>query len=423
MTEAAECSPPAQILRQLFRTAVAAADPAIILPPLLPQPPRGRTIVVGAGKAAAAMAQAVETHWPGPLSGLVATRHGQKLPTRQIEVLESAHPVPDAHGSRAAARMLEIVSGLTRDDLVICLISGGGSALLTHPAPGLTLEDLRAVTDQLLRSGAPIDEMNIVRKHLSAIAGGRLAATAHPARMVTLAISDVPGDDPTAIASGPTVADPSSFYDARTIVARHGLTLPPAVMRHLEGAEDETPKPGDARLEHASFIMAATPASALAAAGEAARGEGLRVLNLGDRIEGEAREVARAFAGIARSAQLSGLPVLAPAVILSGGETTVTLKGKGRGGRNSEFLLSLAVALGGAAGIHAIACDTDGIDGSEENAGAIIDPTTLSRAASLGLDARAFLADNDAYGFFEAVGDLIVTGPTHTNVNDFRSDY
>lgn len=417
---------PRAFLRALFDAALRAADPARALPPLLPAPPRGRTIVVGAGKAAAAMARAVEDHWPGPLSGLVITRYGHAVPCRRIEVVEASHPVPDGAGTAAAARILATVRGLSADDLVLCLMSGGGSALMALPAPGIALDDKRAVTRALLRSGATISEINCVRKHLSAIKGGRLAAAAAPARTVSLAISDVPGDDPAVIASGPTVSDPSTFAEARAILAKYAIEPPPAIAAHLAAAKDETPKPGDPRLAHSAFTLIAAPQDALAAAADVARKAGVTPLVLGDAIEGEARDVALVHAGIARQAAAGRLIVgeralPLPAVLLSGGETTVTLRGGGRGGRNAEFLLALAVALDGHPGIHALACDTDGIDGTEDNAGALYGPDTSARAKALGLDLRARLADNDGYGVFQALGDLVVTGPTLTNVNDFRA--
>jgi hydroxypyruvate reductase len=412
---------PALILRDLFEAALTAADPAACLPAHLPTPPKGRTIVVGAGKAAAKMARAVEDHWQGELTGLVVTRYGHGVDCRRIEVVEAAHPVPDAAGQAAARRIHRMVQGLGRDDLVLCLISGGGSALLALPAPGLTLDDKRAVNRALLKSGANIAEMNCVRKHLSAIKGGRLAAAAAPARVVSLLISDVPGDDPAVIASGPTVADPTTFADARDVLGKYGIGEPAAVMRHLEAGRDETPKPGDGRLAGARTIIIARPQDALEAAAAAACKAGYTPIILGDSIEGEARDVALVHAGIARQIQRHGQPAAAPAILLSGGETTVTVRGKGRGGRNAEFLLALAVALDGRAGIHALAGDTDGIDGTEDNAGALLAPDSPSRARSLGIDARGMLENNDGYGFFAALGDLIVTGPTCTNVNDFRA--
>ncbi|MFZ5675454.1 MAG: glycerate kinase type-2 family protein [Pseudomonadota bacterium] len=402
------------LLKDLFSTAIAAADPARRVPPFLPQPPKGRTLVVGAGKASAAMALAVEEHWAGPLSGLVITRYGHGAPCKKIEIVEASHPVPDASGRDAALRMGELVKGLTADDLVLCLISGGGSALLAAPAPGLTLEDKQNVNRQLLSCGAPISEMNCVRKHLSALKGGRLAAAAYPAQIVSLVISDVPGDDPAIVASGPTVPDPTTRQDALAILRKYKFDLPAHVWAFLETDAAETPKPGDPRFAKVRTEMIAAPAQSLAAAAKIAAEAGYRVIDLGDRIEGEARDVAREQAAQA-------LATKGPAVILSGGETTVTLKGKGRGGRNAEYALALAIALDGKANISAIAGDTDGIDGSEDNAGALVMPDTLARARAKGIDAAAHLANNDAYGFFDKIGDLVVTGPTRTNVNDFRA--
>ena len=405
-----------RFLRALFDQAVAAALPARVVPPRLPKPPKGRTIVLGAGKASAAMARAVEDNWHGPLGGLVVTRYGHGLPCRKIEIVEAAHPVPDARGEDAARRILALAKSAGPDDLVLCLISGGGSALLALPAEGLTLADKQAVNRALLASGAAIGEMNVVRKHLSAIKGGRLAAAAYPARLVSLLISDVPGDDPSLIASGPTVPDPSTFADARAAIARHAISLPPAVAAHLAAAKDETPKPGDPRLARAETIMIASPMGSLEAAAEHAHAAAIAPVILGDAIEGEAREIGRAMAADALARRGSG-----PLVLLSGGETTVTVRGKGRGGRNTEFLAGLAQGLAGAPGIFALAGDTDGIDGSENNAGAIVAPDTLARAAGLGLDLHAALTGNDVYPFFAALGDLVETGPTLTNVNDFRA--
>jgi len=418
--------PPREFLRSLLGAALDAADPAKVLPPHLPPKPKGRTIVIGAGKAAAKMAKAVEDHWPGALTGLVVTRYGHNVPCRHIEVVEAAHPVPDAAGENAARRMLALVEGLGAEDLVLCLISGGASALLALPAPGITLADKQALTRDLLRCGATITEINCVRKHLSAIKGGRLAAAASPARVVTFAISDVPGDDPAVIGSGPTVPDRSTFAEARQILAKYELTPPPSVAAHLASSTDETPKPGDPRLAGARYEMIATPRMALKAAAAAARASGVTPLILGDAIEGEAREVALIQAALAQQVAAgqrlaSGDALALPAVLLSGGETTVTVRGKGRGGRNAEFLLALALALDGAAGIHALAADTDGIDGTESNAGAIIAPDTLTRAQGIGRDLAADLAHNDAWGAFDALGDLLITGPTFTNVNDFRA--
>lgn len=412
---------PAGLLRILFDAAVAAADPVLCVPPHLPADREGRLIVVGAGKAAAAMAQAVEAHWRGPLDGLVVTRYGHARPCRRIEVVEASHPLPDAAGARAAARILARLRGLSPADRVLVLISGGGSALLAAPAPVLDLAEKQAITAALLRSGAAIDEINCVRKHLSAIKGGRLAAAAWPARILTLAISDVPGDDPAVIASGPTVADPSTCADALAVLDRHRIDIPPAVRAGLLSGALETPKPGDPRLAGADYRLVASPRQMLAAAAAAAQAAGVTPLILGDAIEGEAREVAKVMAAMARSCAAAGQPAAPPCVLLSGGETTVTLRGGGRGGRNSEFQLALALALAGAPDIHALAADTDGIDGSENNAGAFVGPATLARARAAGLDPRRRLDDNDAWGFFSALGDLLVTGPTRTNVNDFRA--
>ncbi|MGE3332023.1 MAG: glycerate kinase [Rhodospirillaceae bacterium] len=407
---------PDTLLRMLFDVAVSAAGAGAAVPRHLPPPPRGRTVVIGAGKAAAAMAASAEAHWKGPLAGLVVAPYGHGAPTSRIEVLEAAHPVPDAAGTRAAERIFEAVRGLTADDLVLALMSGGASALLALPAAGLTLDDKRQVTKSLLRSGATISEMNCVRKHLSAIKGGRLALAAAPAPVVTLVISDVPGDDPSTVGSGPTIADPTTFADARAILAKYRIPLPPAVARHMEAGADETPKPGDARLGAARSVIIADAKSALAAAALKARASGIETLVLGDDIEGEARDVAAAHAVL-----VLGEKRARPFVVISGGETTVTVRGKGRGGRNSEYLLALAVALDGARGVYALAADTDGIDGVETNAGAVMRPDTLSRARALGIDPAAHLADNDAFGFFAALGDLVTTGPTRTNVNDFRA--
>ncbi len=412
---------PATLLRSLFEAAVAAADPLKRVPAYLPEPPPGKTLVFGAGKASAAMARAVEDNWPGQLSGLVVTRYDYGMVCERIEIVEAAHPVPDKAGRAAAGRMLEMVRGLGPDDLGLALISGGASALLSLPAPGLSLDDKRDINRLLLRSGATISEMNCVRKHLSAIKGGRLAEAAAPARLVSLLISDVPGDDPGVIGSGPTVADDTTFAEARQVLEKYGIDRPAAVVDHLAAAEDETPKPGDAVFEGSRVEVVALPQASLEAAADAARQHGLTPLILGDAIEGEASDVGRRQAELAIQVRQGGGPVSPPAVLISGGETTVTLSGKGRGGRNSEFVLAMALALDGAAGIHAIACDTDGIDGSEDNAGAMIGPETLSRAATAGLDARASLADNDSYSFFDGLGDLVVTGPTYTNVNDFRA--
>jgi hydroxypyruvate reductase len=409
------------LLRSMFDAAVAAAQPALCLPPHLPSRPRGRLVVIGAGKASAAMARAAEDNWDGPLEGLVVTRYGYGVPCSRIEIVEAAHPVPDAAGIEAAQRILRKVQGLGADDLVLALISGGGSALLAAPAPGLTLEDKQTVNRALLRSGATISEMNCVRRHLSALKGGRLAAACHPANVLSLLISDVPGDDPIDIASGPTVPDPTTCADALAIVKRYDIELAPEVRAVLESGAGETVKPGDARLVGSETRMIATPQMALEAAAAVARQAGIAAHILGDSIEGEAREVARVMAGIALQVASRGQPFAAPCVLLSGGETTVTVRGKGRGGRNVEFLLALALALNGRPGIHAIAGDTDGVDGQEEIAGAWLAPDTLARALARGIRPRERLDDNDGHGFFEALGDSLVSGPTLTNVNDFRA--
>jgi hydroxypyruvate reductase len=405
----------------MFDAAVAAAQPALCVPPHLPAAPKGRLVVIGAGKASAAMARAVEDHWQGPLSGLVVTRYGYAVPCDRIEIVEAAHPVPDAAGEAAARRLLQLVGGLTADDLVLCLISGGGSSLLPLALPGLTLADKQALNRALLASGAGIREMNRVRRHLSAIKGGRLAAACHPARVVNLLLSDVPGDDPIDIASGPTVADPTTCADALAILRRYAIDVPPRALQLLESGEGETLKPGGLRLPAIETRFIATPQIALEAAAAVARGSGLTPYILGDAIEGEARDVAKAFAGIVRQAARHGQPFEPPCVLLSGGETTVTVRGRGRGGRNVEFLLSLGLALDGEPGIHALAADTDGVDGQEEIAGAVLTPDSLARAWSLGIRPRERLDDNDGHGFFEALGDSVVTGPTLTNVNDFRA--
>ena len=401
-----------QFLRSLLDSAIAAADPALCVPPNLPPRPKGRTIVIGAGKASAAMAMAVEKHMPGPLSGLVITRYGHAVPLKHIEVIEAAHPVPDEKGLRAAQRLAAMLDDLNEDDLVLCLISGGGSALLSAPARGLTLADEKEVNRILLASGVPIGEMNCLRKHISSLKGGRLAARAFPAGLLSLIISDVPGDDPAVIASGPTVADPTTRQDALIVVRKYGLKLPSRVMEFLSSPEAETPKRNDPRLARAEARIIAAASLSLEAAARQAKGAGWKVINLGDRIEGEARLVAR------EHARISAAP---HSVVISGGETTVTVRGRGRGGRNTEYLLALAIALGEENGRYAIAADTDGIDGSESNAGALITPDTLGRAKGLGLDFVAHLAENNAYGFFDKLGDLVVTGPTLTNVNDFRA--
>jgi glycerate 2-kinase len=404
------------LMKAMFDAAVKAALPGSTLPAFMPKPPKGRTIVVGAGKASAAMAQAFESQWQGELEGLIVTRYGHGVPCARIEIVEAAHPVPDAAGTKAAARILKMVQGLSADDLVVALISGGGSALLSLPVEGVSVADKRAVNRALLTSGAPIGEMNCVRKHLSQIKGGRLAAAAFPAHVVSLVISDVPGDDLAAVASGPTVADPTSFAEARAIITKYAIEVPASVTRHLAEAQDETPK----HLSNAEARCIASPQKSLEAAAQVASAAGYAPLILGDAIEGEAREVGIVMAGIALQALRFGQPAKPPCAIISGGETTVTVKGNGAGGRNVEFLMSLALKLGGAEKIHALAADTDGIDGSREVAGAIITPTTLIRARARGIDPWAALANNDGHGFFAALNDQLITGPTHTNVNDFR---
>ncbi len=406
------------LLRRMFEAGLAAAAPDLCLAAHIPDPPAGRTVVIGAGKAGGSMAAAFETLWRGgPLSGLVVTRYGHACPTRAIEVVEAAHPVPDAAGERAAARILELVQGLTADDLVVCLISGGGSALLALPAPGIGFEQKREINRQLLLSGADIAEINCVRKHLSAIKGGRLAAAAAPARVIALAISDVVGNDPATIASGPTVPDPTTLAMAREVVARYGVFCPPEVAAHLADPAAETPKPGDPRLARSEYRLVGSPTATLDAAAAIAAEAGYAVRNLGDTVTGFSHLAAEAQAKMALEAKAKGEKVC----ILSGGETTVQVRGKGRGGRNGEFLLALAVATKGEPGIHAIACDTDGIDGTEDNAGALLAPGDWQKALSLGLDPAARLADNDSHGLFSALGSLVVTGPTLTNVNDFRA--
>jgi glycerate 2-kinase len=412
---------PRDLLRRMFDAAVNAAQPVHCIPPHLPARPKGRLIVIGAGKASAAMARAVEDHWDGPLEGLVVTRYGYAVPCQRIEIVEAAHPVPDAAGLAAATRIVERVRGLSPDDLVLCLISGGGSALLALPHEGITLEDKQQVVRALLKSGATISEMNCVRRHLSAVKGGRLAAACHPAKVVTLLISDVPGDNPMDIASGPTVPDPTTCADALAIIKRYGIDVPARVRALLESGESETIKPGDPRLAGIDTRMIATPQMALEAAAHIAREAGFASHILGDSIEGEASDVGKVMAGIALQVAQRNQPFQPPCVLLSGGETTVTVRGEGRGGRNVEFLLSLAIALGAQPGIHAVAGDTDGVDGLEEIAGAFVAPDTLARAWAQGIKPRDALAENDGHGFFEALGDSMVTGPTLTNVNDFRA--
>ena len=426
---------PRGLLRALFGAAIAAAQPALCLPAHLPPPPKGRTVVVGAGKASAAMARALEDHWAGPLTGLVVTRYGHDVPCQRIEIAQAAHPVPDAAGLAASRRIAQLVSGLTADDLVIALISGGGSSLLVAPAEGLTLADKQAVNAALLASGATISEMNAVRRHLSSLKGGRLGALCHPAQLLTLLISDVPGDAPMDIASGPTVADSTSCADALEIVRRYRVAMPEAAQQLLESGAGETVKPGDPRLQHSRVQLITAPQMALEAAAQVARAAGITPHILGDSLEGEARDVAKTLAGITRQVARRGQPFKPPCVLLSGGETTVTIRPPGRldpvageqpqtpgrGGRNVEYLLALGLALGDVPGVYALAGDTDGVDGMEEIAGALLTPDSLSRAWGLGLNPRSHLDRHDAHTFFQALGDAVLTGPTLTNVNDFRA--
>lgn len=414
-----------RLLRDMFQAAIAAAQPATCLPPFLPPAPRGRLVVIGAGKASAAMARAVEDHWQGPLEGLVITRYGYAVACDRIEIVEAAHPVPDAAGLHATERLRALVQGLAADDLVLALISGGGSSLLVAPGPGLTLADKQAVNTALLKSGASISEMNNVRRHLSALKGGRLAAMCHPARVVTLLISDVPGDQPADIASGPTVADASTAAEALDVLARYRINLPDNVEALLRDPAGESIKPGDARLTGHSTRIIATPQQSLEAAAAVAREAGVNVHILGDSLEGEARDVGKVLASMTRQIRQRNQPFNAPCVLLSGGETTVTVRdtigGAGRGGRNVEFLLSLGIALGELPGVYALAGDTDGVDGAEEVAGALWMPNSLARAWQLGLNPRTMLDRHDAHSFFAALGDAVITGPTLTNVNDFRA--
>ncbi|MBG9388300.1 glycerate kinase type-2 family protein [Caenimonas aquaedulcis] len=434
MTAPNPAADPRRFLEHLYHAAVRRALPLHNTGAFLPQPPKGRTIVLGAGKAGASMAHAVEALWPAdaPLEGLVVTRYHHVPPRPEgvkprIEIVEAAHPVPDDAGLQAAQRILAMAHGLTADDLVLCLISGGGSSLLTLPAEGLTLQDKQRINKQLLDSGANISEMNCVRKHLSRIKGGRLAAACAPAKVVTLTISDVPGDDPSIIASGPTVPDATSCADAIAILQRYGIDVPGAIMSLLEQGALETPKPGDALFEGHAVHLIATPQQSLEAAAQEARAAGLQAYILSDEIEGESREVGKVHAALARAVAHRGQPFAKPCVILSGGETTVTIRKqpegtpRGRGGRAGEFCLGLAQALQGRAGVWALAADTDGIDGVEDNAGAVVSPDTLRRALAHGMKVDAYLSRNDAYGYFSALGDLVTTGPTNTNVNDFRA--
>jgi hydroxypyruvate reductase len=416
---------PRDLLMGSFQAALAAADPLKIVPQHLPDPPKGKTLVVGAGKAAAAMALAVEQHWPAaaPLDGLVITRYRHGGLTNRITVIEAGHPIPDESGEKAAQEILRRVKSLTPEDLLLVLVSGGGSALLSLPAAGLSMSDLKATTHELLRCGAPIQDMNTVRKHLSAIQGGRLAAASR-APVAALIISDVTGDDPTHVASGPCAPDPTTYRDALDVLRRFEVTAPKTVFEHLargaQGDLPETPKPGSRIFRRTDNRVIATAQQSLQAAASYFIGHDIHPAILGDTVTGEAREVAKVYGAMAREVRQHGMPYPPPVALISGGETTVTVLGKGRGGRNAEFLLALATALDGADRIHALACDTDGIDGSEDNAGALLAPDTLERARKKKLDAGKMLADNDGYGFFSALGDLVVTGPTRTNVNDYR---
>ena len=412
----------ASVMREMFEEAIASAQPQLCVPPHLPLPSevKGRLIVIGAGKASAAMARAVEDHWTGPLSGLVVTRYGYQVPCERIEIAQAAHPVPDQAGLDAAQRLLQLVQGLSADDVVLCLISGGGSSLLSLPLPGISLQDKQAVNRALLASGATISEMNTVRRHLSAIKGGRLAATCHPARVINLLLSDVPGDRPLDIASGPTVADPSTCEDALAIVRRYRIDLPAPVLQVLVSGAGESVKPDDPRLARVDTRMVAAPQQALQAAAAVARRHGYTPCILGDAIEGEARDVGKVLGAMALQVAERGEPFARPCALLSGGETTVTLRGQGRGGRNVECLLSLAIATQGHPRIHALMGDTDGVDGIAEIAGALMGPHTLQAAFAQGLSPRASLDANDGHGFFQTLGDSVITGPTLTNVNDFR---
>ncbi|MGT2446260.1 glycerate kinase type-2 family protein (plasmid) [Ensifer adhaerens] len=412
---------PRRFLEALFTSAVAAADPEKVIAANLPARPKGRTVVVGAGKGAAQMAAAFERHWDGPLSGVIVTRYGYAAPCETIEVLEASHPLPDENGLLASKRLLAEVGGLTADDLVVALVCGGGSALLPSPPPGLTLEDEIAVNRALLASGAPISAMNAVRKHVSMIKGGRLAAAAYPAKVVSLIVSDIPGDDPALVASGPTLADASTREDALTLIERYSLDLPAKVMAWIDSPESVAPSPDDPRFARNEVRLIASASVSLEAAAAEARAAGIDAIILSDAIEGEARDVGGVHAAIAREVAGRGRPFTKPVVVLSGGETTVTIRGKGKGGRNSEFLLALALGIDGAKGVSALAADTDGIDGSEDNAGAFADDTTIARLAAQRLDAAAFLQKNDSWSAFDALGDLFKPGPTGTNVNDFRA--
>jgi glycerate 2-kinase len=412
---------PKSFLTAIFNAAVAAADPAKTIRDHLPAKPKGRTIVIGAGKGSAQMAAAFERVWDGPIEGLVVTRYGYGAKCERIEIIEAAHPVPDAAGLEASRRLLEKVRGLTEDDLVVALISGGGSALLPSPAAGLTLADEIAVNEALLASGAPIAAMNTIRKHVSTIKGGRLAAAAHPARVVSLVVSDIPGDNPALVASGPTVPDLGTREDALASIAAYGMKLPASVMVHINSPAADAPRPDDPRFAGNEVHLIASAGVSLEAAAAEARRQGIEAVILSDSIEGEAREVGSVHAAIAREVATRNRPFQKPVLILSGGETTVTLRAKGKGGRNSEFLLAFAIAIGGLESVHALAADTDGIDGSEDNAGAFADGSTVSRMRAAGVDSKAMLAGNNAWTAFNAVGDLFVPGPTGTNVNDLRA--
>ncbi|MBV7521165.1 glycerate kinase [Ensifer sp. ENS12] len=412
---------PRRFLETLFTSAVAAADPEKVIAANLPERPKGRTVVVGAGKGAAQMAAAFERHWDGPLSGVVVTRYGYTAPCEKIEVLEASHPLPDENGLLASKRLLTEVSGLSEDDLVVALVCGGGSALLPSPPPGLALEDEIAVNRALLASGAPISAMNAVRKHVSMIKGGRLAAAAYPAKVVSLIVSDIPGDDPALVASGPTLADASTREDALTLIERYSLDLPANVMAWIKSPNSAAPSPDDLRFARNEVRLIASASVSLEAAATEARAAGIEAIILSDAIEGEARDVGGVHAAIAREVAGRGRPFTKPVVVLSGGETTVTIRGKGKGGRNSEFLLALALGIDGANGVSALAADTDGIDGSEDNAGAFADDTTIARLVAQRLDAAALLQKNDSWTAFNALGDLFKPGPTGTNVNDFRA--
>lgn len=410
-----------RFLSRMFHTAVSAADPAIVLAQHLPQRPKGRTVVVGAGKGAAQMAAVLETLWEGPLEGVVVTRYGYAAPTTRIRIIEAAHPVPDQAGLTAARALMKAVSGLSPDDLVVALVCGGGSALLPAPAPGLSLEDEIAVNRLLLESGMPIQAMNAIRKHVSQIKGGRLAAAASPARVVTLVVSDIPGDDAALVASGPTVAGPQTRQDALCLIETYRLQLPPRVMAHLNSTLADAPRPDDMAFAGNDVHLVASAATSLEAAAEAARQEGITPVILSDAVQGEASNVGSVHAAIAREVAIRQRPFAKPALILSGGETTVTVRAKGKGGRNTEFLLGFAIGIDGTEGIDAIAADTDGIDGSEDNAGAFADTGTVRRMLEAGIDPRRALAGNDCWTAFSGVGDLFVCGPTGTNVNDFRA--